>query len=169
MSERFFERSSFLTGSQPTNKVGQTAYLKFYDNTSGLWERMSGSGAPNVIAVGSVGITGSSTSVTNNTLYTFYNVSIGASGSTGSSTGVDVSTYSVKSIYAFIGTTQNASGSLVVSGSFDKTNYFQLKSGSLASGSLSYFTFFDGVQLIKPYLYNSATTAISGSLSVVVY
>ena len=103
-----------------------------------------------------------------NTLYTFNNVTIGATGSTGSGT-LDVSHYTTKSVYGYIGTTQNASGSLVVSGSFDGANYFQLKSGSFNSGSLSYFTFFEAVPLMQVFLYNSSASVISGSLSATAY
>lgn len=73
-----------------------------------------------------------------------------------------------KSVYSYIHTTQNASGAYVVSGSLDGTNYFQLKSGSLNSGSFTIQTFTDVVPTIRVYLYNSVTGSdISGSLYVV--
>jgi hypothetical protein len=109
-----------------------------------------------------------STSGLSKTLYSTNNVTIGITGSIVSSA-FDVSPYSVKSIYAYLYPTTQSSGSLVVSGSFDRTNYYQLKSGSFNSGSLSYFTFFDSVPLIKVSLIsNNAAAAVSGSLFIVV-
>jgi hypothetical protein len=104
-----------------------------------------------------------------NLLYSFNNVTIGASGSTGS-TAIDVSRYATKSAYGYIGTTQVASGSLVVSGSIDGTNYYSLQSGSSNSGSLITKTFTDAVRTVKVYLYNNVTgSVISGSVFLAAY
>jgi len=49
MSESTYERSAF---DATRTKVGQTNYNKFFDNTTGKWERLSGSGAPQFIVCG---------------------------------------------------------------------------------------------------------------------
>ena len=109
-----------------------------------------------------------STSTVSKALFTSDNVTIGITGSLVSGI-IDVSNYSVKSVYAYLGMSTWASGSLVVSGSFDRVHYYQLKSGSFTSGSLSYFTFFDSVPLINVCLYSTNNaSAISGSLFLVV-
>lgn len=98
--------------------------------------------------------------------YEAYNFTLGATGSTGSGN-LDVSPYTTKSAYAYIHTTQNASGSLVVSGSLDAsgTNYFTIRSGSFNSGSLQWFTFYDAIKYVSVNLYNQVSgSAISGSL-----
>jgi hypothetical protein len=103
-------------------------------------------------------------------LYSFTNVTIGQSGSTGSTT-FDVSPYTTKSAYGYIGVTQNASGSVVVSGSFDGTNWYSFQSGSINSGSITTKTFTDAIRYVQVYLYNNVTgSAISGSgyLAVIV-
>jgi len=70
--ETVVEKTSFSGSPQTSWKLGETAYAKWFDNTSGKWERWSGSGAPTVVisgtipttlvgtaVSGSVGITGS--------------------------------------------------------------------------------------------------------------
>jgi hypothetical protein len=73
--ETIVEKTSFSGSPQTSWKMGETAYAKWFDNTSGKWERWSGSGAPTVAVSGgtlpvtlvgtsisgSVGITGSAT------------------------------------------------------------------------------------------------------------
>ena len=103
------------------------------------------------------------------TIYGFHNVPISNTGSTGSPI-LNVDNAYVKSVYAYIGKTQNASGSLKVSGSFDGTNYFEMKNNSnFNSGSLTWFSFPDAVPRITTHLTNLVTgSAISGSMYVVV-
>jgi len=269
--ETVIEQNSFSGSVSPTYKMGETAYSKFFDNTSGKWERWSGSGAPTVasrlqihsgsdyadigysgsdlsipvtviagdIEFGTIAITGSTVtfpvtgsmdarqsgswnvdarqsgswgvgvtedigksitgsiglSVTGSTivgdigksitgsialtvsnlrvtgsltttLYSAFNFALGATGSTGSGN-FNVSQYSGKSAYAYLHTA-TTSGSLIVSGSFDGTNYFQFRSGSFVNGSLQWFTFFDAVPNISVNLFNQVTgSAISGSLYLV--
>lgn len=55
MTESTFENST-ITGNNV--KAGQTAYQKYFDNSTGKWERISGSGAPTIQAL--VSRTGSS-------------------------------------------------------------------------------------------------------------
>ncbi len=102
-------------------------------------------------------------------LFSYVNQSIGASGSSGSGT-IDISPYSTKSAYGYIGTTQNATGSLVVSGSIDGTNFYSIQSGSVTSGSITTKTFTDATRSVQVYLYNSVTgSAISGSVYLAAY
>ncbi len=97
-------------------------------------------------------------------LYNFDNVPINATGSTGSGN-FDVSNFYTKSAYAYIGTQTAASGSLIISGSFDRVHYYTFLSGSFLSGSVSYYTFTDAIPFISVNLYNHVTgSAISGSL-----
>ena len=104
-----------------------------------------------------------------NVLYGFNNVTItSGAASTNSPTGsalIDVSNYSVKTAYAYLFSTTNCSGSFIISGSFDGTNLFQIRSGSFNSGSLIWFTIRDVVPKISLHLYNSWTgSAVSGSM-----
>ena len=46
MTETTCEQSSMF--GNKTYKAGEAAFLKYFDNTSQSWERLSGSGAPNV-------------------------------------------------------------------------------------------------------------------------
>jgi len=165
-----------ITGSTVTFPVTGSVDAR----QSGSWNvdaRQSGSWGVGVTEdigksiTGSIALTVSNLRVTGSlttTLYSAFNFALGATGSTGSGN-FNVTQYSGKSAYAFIGTTQNASGSLIVSGSFDGgTNYFQFRSGSFGSGSLQWFTFFDGVTHISVNLFNQVTgSAVSGSLYLV--
>lgn len=101
-------------------------------------------------------------------LYSSVNGTVAASSGI-TSGNYNVFPYTTKSVYAYIGTTQNATGSLVVSGSFDGTNYYTLRSGSFSSGSLTWFTIFDAVSQVSVNLYNQVTgSAISGSIYLAV-
>jgi len=98
-------------------------------------------------------------------LYQIYNSSLGNTSNPTGSPLINVSNYNTKSVFAFLHTTQNVSGSLVVSGSFDGTNTFLLRSGSFNSGSFIYFTFYDAVPWISVWLNHSGSgLANSGSL-----
>jgi hypothetical protein len=155
-----------LTGSQATLAV--TGSLSLVSNVAGGSIGITGSQATISVSgsLGSVNATKITGSLTDS-LYGFNNLTIDASSSTGSSN-FDVSSYGTKSAYAYIGVTQDASGSLVVSGSPNGTNYFQLRSGSFNSGSLFWFTIYDAIKNISVNLYNSVTgSAISGSLFLV--
>jgi hypothetical protein len=46
MAENNYEKTN-ISGNDV--KVGSTSYLKFFDNTSNKWERISGSGSPHFI------------------------------------------------------------------------------------------------------------------------
>jgi hypothetical protein len=56
MSESIFENST-ISGNN--TKVGQTSYQKYFDNTTGKWERLSGSGASttNIMFISETGST----------------------------------------------------------------------------------------------------------------
>ena len=99
------------------------------------------------------------------TLYAFNNVPISSTGSTGSGE-IDVTPHNTKSAYAYISGSA-VSGSLIVSGSFDRTNWYTWKSGSFNSGSISYFTFTDAIPLITVNIHNHYTGSVSGSLWLV--
>lgn len=99
-------------------------------------------------------------------LYTLSNKTIGANLQTGSSS-IDVSGYGIKTIFGYIHTTQDASGSLVVSGSFDNVTYFQYKTSAVFnSGSTgSTINIEEALPYISVHLKNSVTgSAVSGSL-----
>ena len=107
-------------------------------------------------------------------LYSAFNFTIttgasAANNATGSPI-LDVSQYTTKSAHAFLNLTPNAAqGALIVSGSFDGTNWFTLRSGSFLTGSLHWFTFFDAVPKIQAVLVVSAITSsafATGSLYV---
>jgi len=103
----------------------------------------------------------------NTTLYGFNNVPVASTGSTGSGI-INVSQYYTKSAYAYI-SSATRSGSLIVSGSFDRTNWFTWKSGSFNSGAISYFTFTDAIPLVTVNIHNHYTgSAVSGSAWLVV-
>lgn len=134
------------------------------------------------VAGGTIGLSGSSytVSVTGSmsavritgslatNLYASNNSNITAGG--GKTSGnLDVSGYSTKSIYGYLYPETSCSGSLVVSGSFDGTNYYSFRdSGVFNSGSLMWFTIVDALPNLSANLYNSVTgSAVSGSLFVV--
>ncbi len=97
-------------------------------------------------------------------LYSFTNLTIASGSNTGST--LDVSPYTRKQYYAYIGTTQNASGSLVISGSPDGTTFFQYSSGTFNSGSMYVTGSTDLMQTVQVSLRNLTTAAISGSIYV---
>jgi len=55
--ETIAEKTSFSGSPQTSWRPGETAYTKWFDNTSGKWERWSGSGAPQVSLSGDVRVT----------------------------------------------------------------------------------------------------------------
>ena len=99
-------------------------------------------------------------------LYAAKSFSLGAGLQTGSPS-IDVRPYSAKTVYAFIGTQQNGSGSVVVSGSFDNVTYHQYLVGAVFnSGSTgSKVNIEDAVPYLSVHLSNSVTgSGITGSL-----
>lgn len=108
--------------------------------------------------------------ITNKTilLYSSYNTAIGKTGSlvTGR---LDVASFSKIVFATYIGTIQEASGSLTVSGSFDGTNYFNVtgSAGFFNSGSMAYINFLAPLKSVQVALKNVGTgSAISGSLYI---
>ncbi len=100
-------------------------------------------------------------------LYSAFNASVGKTGSLTSGT-LDVSTYPTKTFATYIGKLIDATGSHVLSGSFDGTNYFSITgSSAVSSGSLIYFTITDIFKSVQYTLKNlDPGVAISGSLYV---
>jgi hypothetical protein len=99
-------------------------------------------------------------------LYAAESFSLGAGLQTGSPS-IDVRPYSTKTVYAFIGTQQNGSGSIVVSGSFDNTTWYNYLVGDVFnSGSTgSKFNIDDVVPYLQVSLLNKVVaSAITGSL-----
>jgi hypothetical protein len=107
-------------------------------------------------------------------LYSAYNFAIttgasAANNATGSPV-LDVSQYITKSVHTFLNLTPTAaSAALIISGSFDGTNWFVLRSGSFLTGSLNWFTFYDAVPKIQACIVISGITGsntVTGSLYV---
>ena len=132
----------------------------------------SGSGPSDLIGTPTAPV-GSPYPITSTTvtdlLYSFYNFGIatGSYLSTGSPT-LDLTSYTTKSVFAYIGTALSASGSLKISGSFDRTNWFLYTSSGFHSGSLQRCIFTDPVPFAGFYLVIGEVTGstCSGSLYV---
>ena len=99
-------------------------------------------------------------------LYAVKSFSLGGGLQTGSPS-IDVRPYSTKTVYAFIGTQQNGSGSIVVSGSFDNTTWHNyIVGGVFNSGSTgSKINLEDAVPYLSVHLKSEITgSALTGSL-----
>ena len=110
----------------------------------------------------------SPTTVTEN-LYSFatYGINTSSFAMTGSPT-LDFNNYATKYITAYIHPWRASSGSIIISGSWDGTNWYNFTSSSIASGSLYQYTFTDVLPYIQVYFRTAATgsSVCTGSLYV---
>jgi hypothetical protein len=83
---------------------------------------------------------------------------------------INVKYYSNVTFFGAIGTQQDGSGSLVISGSFDKVTWHKIQTGSVFnSGSNAKITLTDAIPYISGHLLSATTgSAITGSLYVCV-